>query len=97
MKKKIELKDKQNKTNEVVEKDESMVPEIIGTTAGASIGTAGTIAAVSVSGTVSGLSAAGMASGLAAIGGSMLGGLFVVAAVPVALGIAGLCIAKQMQ
>jgi len=56
--------------------------EIAGAGVGGGVGVGGAITAVSVSGTVSGLSAAGISSGLAAVGGTMAGGLVVVAAVP---------------
>ena len=62
---------------------------IAATTSGAAVGAAGAIGAVSASGAVTGLSAAGITSGLAAVGGSMLGGIFVVAAVPIAVGAVG--------
>jgi len=62
---------------------------------GGGIGAA--IASVAAGGAVPGLSAAGIASGLAAIGGTMLGGLAIVAALPVAGGALGFGIAKAIQ
>jgi len=52
-------------------------------------GVGASVAAVSVSGAVAGFGAAGITSGLAALGGTMLGGLIVVAAIPVVAGGAG--------
>ena len=52
--------------------------------AGAALGAAVAITAISAAGTVAGLSGPGIASGLAAMGGSMMGGLAVAAALPVA-------------
>ena len=63
---------------------------IAATGTGAAAGAAGAVGAVSSAGAVSGLSAAGITSGLAAVGGgSMLGGLVVIAAAPIAAGAAG--------
>jgi len=58
--------------------------KVVGAGVGGVAGVGGSVAAVSVCGTVSGLSAAGISSGLAAIGGTMAGGVVVVAAVPLA-------------
>ena len=59
---------------------------VVGAVAGAAVGTAGAIGTISAAGSVAGLSAAGMTSGLAAIGGgTMLGGIAVTAAAPVAV------------
>lgn len=65
---------------------------------GVTAGIAGSIAAVSASGSVAGLSAAGITSGLAAIGGgTLLGGVGVVAAIPAAVGLAGYGLVKGIQ
>jgi transcriptional regulator with XRE-family HTH domain len=64
---------------------------------GAGGGLGAAIASVSVAGSVPGLSAAGIASGLAAIGGSLLGGLAVVAALPVAGGALGFGVARAIK
>lgn len=63
--------------------------------AGAGISAA--LSAVSASGTVVGLSAAGVASGLSAIGGTFLGGVALVASVPVAAGLASFGIVKGIK
>ena len=63
--------------------------EVAGASIGGGIGVGGVITAVSVSGPVTGLSAAGISSGLAAIGGTMAGGLIVVAAAPLAVAAIG--------
>ena len=55
--------------------------EYLGASGGVAAGIGGALGAVSASGAVAGLSAAGITSGLAAIGGTMLGGLAVVAAI----------------
>lgn len=69
-----------------------------GVAGGVATGIGGSIAAVSASGSVAGLSAAGITSGLAAIGGgSLLGGVGVVAAIPAAVGLAGYGLVKGIQ
>ena len=66
--------------------------------AGAAGGVAGATAAVSAAGTVGGLSAAGMTSGLAALGlGSMATGIGVVAAIPIAAGLASYGVIKGLK
>ena len=57
--------------------------QILSTGTGAAAGSAGAISAVAAAG-LPGLSAAGITSGLAAVGGTMLGGVVVVAAAPLA-------------
>ena len=65
---------------------------------GVATGIGGSISLVSASGSVAGLSAAGITSGLAAIGGgSLLGGVGVVAAIPAAVGLAGYGLVKGIQ
>jgi len=77
------------KYSKMSEKDKESLSEYIGAAGGVAAGIGGAIGAISASGAVAGLSAAGITSGLAAIGGSMLGGLAVVAIIPVAVGAAG--------
>lgn len=77
------------KFSKMSESDKEKVSEYIGAAGGITAGVGGAIGAISVSGTVAGLSAAGITSGLAALGGSMVGGIAVVALVPVVAGAAG--------
>ena len=60
-------------------------------------GITASIGAVSSAGAIGGLSAAGITSGLAAIGGSMLGGLAVVASIPVAAGVLGYGVVRGVK
>jgi len=86
------------KYSKMSEKDKEKVSEFIGATGGIAAGVGGAIGAISVSGAVAGLSAAGITSGLAAIGGgTMLGGLTVVATIPVAVGAAGYGLVKGIK
>lgn len=78
--------------------EKSTIAETLGSAGGVATGIGGSLAAVYAAGSVSGLSAAGITSGLAAIGGgSLLGGVGVVAAVPVAVGLAGYGLVKGIQ
>ena len=77
--------------------EKEAISETLGAAGGATAGIAASIAAVSASGTVAGLSVTGITSGLAALGGSMLGGLVVVAAIPVAVGIGGYGLVKGIK
>lgn len=78
------------------EKDK--IAEYLGAGGGVAAGVGGAIAAVSASGAVAGLSAAGVTSGLAAIGGgAMVGGIAVVAAIPLAVGAAGFGLVKGIK
>jgi len=79
------------------EKEKERISEYIGATGGVAAGVGGAIGAISASGVVAGLSAAGITSGLAALGGTMLGGIAVVAAVPVAAGFAGYGLVKGIK
>ena len=73
------------------------VGEALGATGGVVAGIGGATTAVSAAG-IPGLSAAGMTSGLAALGlGSMATGIGVVAAIPVALGLAGYGVVKGLK
>ena len=86
------------KYSKMGEKEKERLSEYIGTAGGVVAGVGGAIGAISVSGAVSGLSAAGITSGLAAIGGgAMLGGLVVVAAIPVIAGAAGYGLVKGIK
>lgn len=78
--------------------DREKVSEVIGAGGGVVAGVGGSIAAVSAGGSVAGLSAAGITSGLAAVGGgTMLAGIGVVAAIPVAFGLAGYGFVKAIK
>jgi len=85
------------KYSKMSEADKEKVSEYIGAAGGIAAGVGGAIGAISVSGAVAGLSAAGITSGLAALGGSMLGGLAAVAAIPVAAGAAGYGLVKGIK
>jgi hypothetical protein len=85
------------KYSKMSESDKEKVSEYIGATGGIAAGIGGAIAAISASGAVAGLSAAGITSGLAALGGSMLGGLAVVAVIPVVAGAAGYGLIKGIK
>jgi plasmid maintenance system antidote protein VapI len=77
------------------------ISESIGTISAGGLGFASITAAVSASGAVVGLSAAGIASGLAAIGatvgGGMVAGITLVAAIPIVAGVAGYGIVKGIK
>ena len=77
--------------------EKEKISEYIGTAGGVTAGIGGAIAAIASAGTVSGLSAAGITSGLAAIGGSMLTGIGVVAAIPIATGLLGYGLVKGIK
>lgn len=78
--------------------EKEKVSEVIGASGGAAVGVGASIAAISASGVVTGLSAAGITSGLAAIGcGTMLGGVAVVATIPLAVGGAGFGLIKGIK
>ena len=79
------------------EKEKEKISEYIGATGGVAAGVGGAIGAISASGAVAGLSAAGITSGLAALGGTMLGGIAVVAVIPVAAGFAGYGLVKGIK
>jgi hypothetical protein len=79
------------------EGDKEKVSEYIGAGGGIAAGVGGAIGAISASGAVAGLSAAGITSGLAALGVTMLGGLAVVATIPVAAGFAGYGLVKGIK
>ena len=79
------------------EREKEKVSQYIGAGGGVAAGVGGAIGAISASGAVAGLSAAGITSGLAAIGGSMLGGIAVVATIPVVAGAAGYGLVKGIK
>lgn len=85
------------KYSKMSDSDKEKVSEYIGAGGGIAAGIGGAIGAISASGTIAGLSAAGITSGLAALGGSMLGGLAVVAAIPVVAGAAGYGLVKGIK
>ena len=77
------------KYSKMSQKERETISETIGAAGGVAAGVGASIGAISAAGAVGGLSAAGITSGLAAIGGSMVTGVAVVAAIPVAVGAAG--------
>ncbi|MGA2677865.1 MAG: helix-turn-helix transcriptional regulator [Sedimentisphaerales bacterium] len=80
------------------ENEKETVSEYIGAGGGVAAGIGGAIGAISASGSVAGLSAAGITSGLAALGGgTMLGGIIVVGAIPLAFGAAGYGLVKGIK
>jgi transcriptional regulator with XRE-family HTH domain len=85
------------KFKKLSKEEKSSVAEKIGAGTGIGAGVGASIAAVSAAGSVFGLSAAGIASGLAAIGGSMVGGVALVATIPVAAGLLGYGVAKGIK
>ena len=87
-----------SKFGKLSESEKEKVSDSLGVTGGVVAGIGGALGAVSVSGAVGGLSAAGMTSGLAALGGgAMLTGIGVVAAIPIATGLAGLGLVKGIK
>lgn len=83
---------------QLTDSEKATLGETLGAMGGVATGIGGSIAAVSAAGSVTGLSAAGITSGLAAIGGgSLLGGIGVIAAVPVAVGLAGYGLVKGIR
>jgi DNA-binding XRE family transcriptional regulator len=85
------------KYSNMSEEEKEQVSEYIGAGGGIIAGVGGAIGAISASGFIGGLSAAGITSGLAAIGGTMLGGLAVVATIPVVAGAAGYGLVKGIK
>lgn len=85
------------KYSRLTNSEKEKISEAIGASGGAAAGVGGALAAISASGLVPGLSAAGITSGLAAIGGSMLGGLAVVAVIPIATAAAGYGLVKGIK
>jgi hypothetical protein len=83
-----------SKYSKLSKAEKSKISEGIGTVIGGGIGFATIASTVSGFGAVAGLSAAGISSGLAAmgglLGGGMMTGVAVAAAIPVAVGAAGL-------
>ena len=85
------------KYGKMSEKEKKNISKYIGTAGGVAAGVGGAIGAVSAAGTIGGLSAAGITSGLSALGGTMLGGIAVVATIPVAVGFAGFGLVKGIK
>ncbi len=86
------------KYSKMKDSEKEKVSEAIGAAGGAAVGVGASIAAISASGVVAGLSAAGITSGLAAIGGgAMIGGVAVVATIPLAIGGAGYGLIKAVK
>ena len=86
------------KFGKLSESEKEKVSESLGAIGGVIAGVGGAIGAVSAYGAVAGLSAAGITSGLAALGGgAMLTGIAVVAAIPVATGLAGYGLIKGIK
>lgn len=81
--------------------EKERISELIGAGGATVFGFAGITAAISASGAVAGLSAAGITSGLAAIGGivggGMVAGVAVAAAIPLAAGTIGYIIIKGVK
>ena len=78
--------------------EKEKISDYIGAGGGGAAGVGGAIGAVSAAGSVAGLSAAGITSGLSAIGaGAMIGGVAVVAAIPIAAGAAGYGLVKGIK
>ena len=87
-----------HKFKTLTEAEKSTLGETLAGVGGAASGVGGSVAMVAAAGSVSGVSAAGITSGLAAIGGgSLLGGVSVIAAIPVAVGLAGYGITKGIR
>ena len=85
------------KFKDLNESQKSKAAEFVSGGAFTAAGITASIGAISSVGAVGGLSAAGITSGLAAIGGSMLGGLAVVASIPVAAGVLGYGVVKGIK
>jgi DNA-binding XRE family transcriptional regulator len=85
------------KFKDMSEAEKETLSEAVGAAGGVVAGVGGAFAAVSASGAVAGLSVTGITSGLAALGGSMLGGLAVVAVIPVAVGLGGYGLVKGIK
>ena len=87
-----------HKFSKLSDAEKQTIHETLGAAGGVVAGVGGSLAAVSAAGSVAGLSASGITSGLAAIGGgTMLGGIGVVAAIPIAAGLAGYGLVKGIQ
>lgn len=86
------------KFSKMSEAEKEKISEYAGAAGATAAGIGGALAAVSASGAVAGLSAAGVTSGLAALGGgAMLGGLAVVATIPIAAGAVGFGLVKGIK
>jgi ribosome-binding protein aMBF1 (putative translation factor) len=85
------------KYSKMSKKEKEKLSEYIGLSGGVVAGVGGAIGAVSASGVVAGLSASGITSGLAALGGGMVGGMMVIATIPMAVGAAGFGLVKGVK
>lgn len=86
------------KYSKMSEAEKETLSVYIGATGGIATGVGGAIGVISASGAAASLSAAGITSGLAAIGGgTILGGLAVVASIPLAVGAAGYGLVKGIK
>jgi len=85
------------KFSKMSDSEKENVSEAVATAGGIALGVGGALGAVSASGVVAGLSVTGITSGLAALGGTMLGGLAVVAVIPVGAGLAGYGLVKGIK
>jgi transcriptional regulator with XRE-family HTH domain len=81
----------------VSESEKDFTSETLGAVTSGTLGVNASVAAISTAGTVSGLSGAGITTGLAALGGTMLGGIAVVAAIPVVAALAGFGLVKGIK
>lgn len=86
-----------DKYTQLSKADKENITERLGTISGAGLGFAGIGAAISASGTVAGLSAAGITTGLSAIGGTIIGGVTIVAAFPIVAAMVGFGIIKGIK
>lgn len=87
-----------HKFSKISDADKQTISETIASVGGVAAGIGGAIGAVSRAGSLAGLSASGITSGLAAIGGgSMFGGIAAIAAIPVAVGLAGYGLVKGIK
>lgn len=77
--------------------DRSALAETLVAAGSGAGGAAAITGVIGATGTVAGFSAAGITSGLAALGGSLLGGVAVVAVVPIAVGAAGYGVMKGIK
>jgi len=90
-----------NKYDTLSEAEKEKISETIGAVGGGVLGFGSIAAAVSASGSIAGLSAAGITSGLAAIGtvvgGGLMAGVAVAAAIPLAAGAIGYAVIKGVK
>ena len=83
---------------EMSDSQKEKISEVVAASGGIIAGVGGSIAAIGAAGSVAGFSAAGITSGLATIGGgTMLAGIGVIAAIPVATGLLGFGLVKGIK